>query len=580
MNTETEIMRWASREEGQFYERKSALDRSVSRPKARPATHIAHDIADTLSAMANADGGEMVVGIEDDGLITGVPHPEDKVKLLLGVPNDRNYINPILSCKARVVKTPEGKKLLHFNVDWSPNVHQLADGRCLLRVRDANAPFRADQIAALKATKSQGLLERFIPPGAKIEDVDLELVRQLLSQLWGNSSELDILKHYGLIEWRNDEILPTFAALLLFGKDPERWHPRCGVDFIRWEGTERKHGNELNISKRIRITEPLSILIEEAQKAIRPFIRERKQLHDLFFSEKLEYPTFAWQEAIVNAVAHRDYSLYGSPIEIWMFDDRMEIRSPGPPPSPVTIDALNRSESVHFSRNPLIVRVLSDLQYMLDVGEGVPRIFAEMHRAGCYPPRFDITGGFVFDVTLRNEPVYDETILKWLRKFNNIGLSGDQKRMLVYAHSHGGQFTSRNYQDVIRTDIYRASAAIKDMIRKGVVKQTKKRGKLYEVSEPLVASFEAPQALAPFLPTLLTKGKLTNQDVRQITGMSRNSAARLLKELVSMGWLSFSGKRGTGACYYPIPRLLHQSSIAPNPADVGAMTAEIDAIKK
>ncbi len=124
MNTETEIMRWASCEEGQFYERKSALSRTYGRAKQRPASDMAHDIADTLSAMANADGGEMVVGIEDDGLITGVPHPEDKVNLLLGVPNDRNYINPTLSCKSRVVETPEGKKLLHFSVDWSPNVHQ------------------------------------------------------------------------------------------------------------------------------------------------------------------------------------------------------------------------------------------------------------------------------------------------------------------------------------------------------------------------------------------------------------------------------------------------------------------------
>lgn len=580
MAVEAEISRWASCEEGQFFERKSALDRTGSRTKQRPTKDIARDIADTLAAMANADGGEMVVGIEDNGLITGVPHPEDKVKLLLGVPTDRNYINPVLSCKSRVVLTQDGKKLLHFDVNWSPNVHQLTDSRYLLRVRDANSPFRADQIAALKATKSQGLLERSFPPGARIEDVDLDLVRKLLGQVWKNSSEYDILKHYGLIEQRNDEILPTFAALLLFGKEPQRWHPRCGLDFIRWEGIARKHGDELNIIKRIHITAPLSVLIKEAQEAIRPFIRERKHLHDLFFSEKLEYPTFAWQEAIVNAVAHRDYSLYGASVEVWMFDDRLEIRSPGPPPSPVTIDALNRSESVHFSRNPLIVRVLSDLRYMLDVGEGVPRIFAEMDRAGCYPPYFDITGGFVFHVTLRNEPVYDDTTLEWLRKFKAVGLSGDQKRMLVFAHSHGDQFTSRNYQDVIRTDIYGASAAIKDMIRKGVVKLTTKGGKLYEVTEPLVSSLAAPQALAPFLPTLRSKGKLTNQDVRQITGMSRGTAARLLKELVSTGWLSFSGKRGTGACYYPSPRLLHQSSIAPNPADVGAMIFDADAIKK
>ena len=65
------------------------------------------------------------------------------------------------------------------------------------------------------------------------------------------------------------------------------------------------------MTKRIRVEAPLAALIQKAREAIQPFIRERQQLHDLFFTEKLEYPTYAWQEAIVNAVAHRDYSLQG-----------------------------------------------------------------------------------------------------------------------------------------------------------------------------------------------------------------------------------------------------------------------------
>lgn len=63
-------------------------------------------------------------------------------------------------------------------------------------------------------------------------------------------------------------------------------------------------------------------------------------LHDLFFQEKFEYPTFAWQEAIINAIAHRDYSITGIQVEFWMFDDHLEVRSPGPPPEPVTIEQL------------------------------------------------------------------------------------------------------------------------------------------------------------------------------------------------------------------------------------------------
>jgi ATP-dependent DNA helicase RecG len=511
--------------------------------------------------MANADGGELVVGIENDGAITGLPHAEDKVRLLVGVPKDRNYVSPPLPCHASQVTTGAGLRLLHFEVDWSPDVHQLADSRYLLRVHDRNSPFAADRIAALKSAKAQGLLERSFPPGARMEDLDLDLVRAHLGAVWPGRSAEDILRHYGLIAQRNDHSVPTLAVLLLFGRDPARWHARCGIDFVRWEGTERKHGAELNIAKRIPVEAPLAVLIQKAREAIQPFIRERQQLYDLFFSEKLEYPTFAWQETIVNAVAHRDYGLQGAPIEVWMYDDHMEIRSPGLPPAPVTLEALNRRERVHFSRNPMMVRVLADLNYMRDLGEGIPRIFDEMDRAGCYPPRFEVVGGFVFQVTLRNEPVYDRATMEWLAKFKGVELSGDQKRMLAYAHAHGDRFTSREYQSVIKTDIYGASTAIKDMIRKGAARSTGKGSRVYLVQEPLRAHPNMPNELLRLLPVLQRRGALKNADVVNTLHVSRPTATRLLNDWVAAHWLYKEGsKRWTS--YRPGDRLMHQSQYA------------------
>lgn len=560
-----DITRWTAAQEGQFFERKSAWDRSGARLKQRKAAGIARDVAETLAAMANADGGELLIGMEDDGALSGVPHAQDKLRLLLGVPRDRNYVNPVLPCRSRELDTPDGKKLLHFEVDWSPDVHLLADSRCLLRVDDANSPFASDKVAALKAAKAQGLLERSYPPGARLDDLNLELVADELGEAWPGLSLEDALRRYGLIAGRNGHSVPTLAALLLFGREPAQWHPRCGLDFIRWEGTASKTGAELNIAKRFRIEEPLAVLIRKAREAIQPFIRERQQLHDLFFVEKLEYPTFAWQEAIVNAVAHRDYSLQGAPIEVWMYDDRMEIRSPGLPPAPVTIEALNRRKRVHFSRNPMLVRVLADLQYMRDVGEGVPRIFDEMDRAGCYPPRFEMIGGFVFQVTLRNEPIYDRKTLDWLKQFAKVELSGDQKRMLAYAHAHGDRFTSREFQKVIGTDIYGASNAIKDMIRKGVARSTAKGSRVYEVRPILKAREDMPRDLKLLLGDLQRQGELRNADLQSKLGFSRYAAWRALKDWTATGWLDAAGSEvGRGRYYVPGPRLLLQSQTSQN----------------
>lgn len=302
--------RWSTQEESQFFERKSAFQRDgAGTTRQRNVRDIAWDIADTLSAMANADGGELVVGIENDGTVTGVPHPPDRVAVMLGSPRSANYVQPPVACQAHEVRTPLGALVLRFTVEASPQVHQLADGRYLLRSRDRNIPFAADSIQALKLTKSQGLVEVTHPAGAGLDAIDLELVNSLRPRIgFTGSPEQFLLDNY-LAEERAGTIVPNLAGLLLFARQPGRWHPRCGIDFVRWAGTERRFGAELNVEKRLRIEAPLALLIGHAYAAIKPFIRERQQLHDLLFTERLEYPTFVWQEAIVNAVIHRDYGI-------------------------------------------------------------------------------------------------------------------------------------------------------------------------------------------------------------------------------------------------------------------------------
>lgn len=571
--------RWATSEEGQFFERKSAIEGPPGKKRPRKPREIAMNIAETLAAMANADGGELVVGIEDDGAVTGVPQAEDRIRFMVGVPTDRNYITPPLSVRVQWLQTANGLTLLHFAVDWSPTVHQLAGARYLLRVRDRNEPFDATQIAVLKAAKMQGLWERSFPPGATVADLDETLLREVAPEAWGSRPPLEILKDRGLVVDRGGEPVPTLVALLLFGRNPARWHPRCGIDFVRWQGTERRHGTDLNVVKRFQMEAPLSVLIRKAYEIIHPQIPERQNLQDLFFKEKLQYPTFAWQEAVVNAVAHRDYAIQGSGIEVWMFDDRLEVRSPGLPPAPVTLDALMRREHLHISRNPLLVRMLVDLGFMREMGEGIPRMFDEMDRAGCYPPGLAIIGGMTFQVTLRNQPVYDRATFDWLRQFESMGLSLDQKRVLASAHSHQDRFTSRDVQSLLKTEIYGASALIKDLIRKGAVRSQTKGSRIYEVVLPFQPGKDMPPQLLRILPLLTRQGHVRNQDLQSALGFTRITATRTLKEWVAEDWLSMPVKRGQGALYGPGSRLLHHAQIASEITEPAAIEADTDAIK-
>lgn len=147
--------------------------------------------------------------------------------------------------------------------------------------------------------------EQFLPE-ATLDDLDLSLVAGLTEKGALNLSPEETLLHYRLAERVNGQWRLTLAALLLFGKDPGRWHPRCGIEFIQWRGTERRTGADLNIIKRIRLEAPLVRLIEKVYQTIQTYLPERQYLVDLFFTEQWVYPTFAWQEAIVIGITARE----------------------------------------------------------------------------------------------------------------------------------------------------------------------------------------------------------------------------------------------------------------------------------
>jgi len=540
--------------EGQFLERKSCYDRSRAKLRLRPAKEVARDIAEGLSAFANADGGTFILGIEDEGQVTGVQYPPDKEQILRESP--KKYIRPQLKPKIEIVGY-EGKKIWVFQQDWVPTVHQLSDGRYLYRIGDTNVPFPADQIEAIKLAKRQAAFEMRIVPTATMNDLDGELIQKTAEQLEIKDTIENFLLRYHFLEWENGTPKIPLVALLLFGKSPLRWHPRCGIDFIRYEGTDRRYGREINIVKRVRIEVPLIKIIEEGYQTVSPHVRERHVLHDLFFQERLEYPTFAWQEAIVNAVAHRDYSLTGTSIEVWMFDDRLEIRSPGLPPAPVTIEKLRKRERVHASRNPLIVRLFTDLGYMRETGEGIPRMFEEMERSGLHPPDISIEADSIFSISLRNQPVYSEKELEWLDRYREVKLKPEQKRALLFGHSHGDTLTSRQYQSLFGVDIYQASRDLKNLVKKGILALPKKGGRVYKIlKEPVPLTKSEQQilnTLAPIFEKVKEKGFITNSDIQRTLKVSRVQASRIARDLVEWGLLVREGG-GRGAHYKRAPK--------------------------
>ena len=153
-------------------------------------------------------------------------------------------------------------------------------------------------------------------------------------------------------------------------------------------------GTSINIIKDVSIEYSLLRLIDKAKEFIATQLREFTKLNAMTgkFDVVPEYPEFAWIEGITNAICHRDYAMTGAFIKVCMFDDRLEITSPGQLPDVVTLENICETR---FSRNPVISRVLTDCKWVRELNEGVPRIYADMKEFFLDEPIFSEPPGYV-----------------------------------------------------------------------------------------------------------------------------------------------------------------------------------------
>ena len=357
--------------ENQYFERKSAR----IQPK---------DIAHHISAMANASGGVVAVGIEDSGAITGISDAQENV--LRQVPFD--FLKKVPELEVETITSEYGTKVFLFHISPMPDdVIKCKDGEAYLRVADSSRKLNTEQLLELEYSKGIRSYESQVLKDASLDDLDRDLIEEYCKILGLNvSSPLDILKARGLIKQKGENWEITVAAILLFGKIPTQFLPSARVRFLRYEGTTAGVGAGFNVVKDITIEKPLHRLITEGKQMIASQMREFQQLgKDGKFRKIPEYPEFAWQEGLVNAVTHRDYSISGEYIRVTMYDGRIEFLSPGRLPSIVTVENI---QNTRFSRNPLIARVLTDFGWVRELNEGVKRIYTDMRSYFLEPPIF------------------------------------------------------------------------------------------------------------------------------------------------------------------------------------------------
>lgn len=340
------------------------------------------ELANEIASFANSNGGIIVVGITDDGKIEGFnPYGKDKLNEFQKVVTNYLKNTPNYRIELIDIKNEKGENdnILIFHIEPELNyVIRNNKDEVYSRQGDSSIKLNSNQIRSLEYDRKERDFEAEIILDSSMDDIDIEILEIYKKKIDTNLPNEEVLKARGFLRERNGKYYLTKAGMLLFGKNPSIYLPSARVRVLKFEGSEFKVGTEMNIIKDRTFDKCLYRILEQAREFINSQLREFTHLNpEGVFETVPEYPEFAWYEGLVNAVCHRDYSNSGEYIIVKLFDDRLEILSPGKLGGFVTLETMKNKR---YSRNPQIARVLNELGIVRELNEGVKRIYSEMQR--------------------------------------------------------------------------------------------------------------------------------------------------------------------------------------------------------
>ena len=341
------------------------------------------DLANEIASFANANGGVIVVGVTDNGEIEGFnKYGLNKLNECQKVVT--NYLKTTPNYRIELINIENNKKekdiIVLFHIEPSMNtVVRNNKDEVYLRQGDSSIKLNAEQIRSLEYDRKERNFELEILNGTSINDIDIDVVNIYKNRIGASElSNEQVLKSRGFLVEKEGNLHLTKAGMLLFGKNPFIYLPNARVRVLKFDGTDFQIGADMNIIKDRTFDKCLYRILDEAKEFINSQLREFTHLNpNGIFETVPEYPEFAWYEGLVNAVTHRDYSNMGEYITVKMFDDRLEILSPGKLGGFVTLENM---QTERYSRNPQIARVLNEFGIVRELNEGVKRIYKEMRK--------------------------------------------------------------------------------------------------------------------------------------------------------------------------------------------------------
>ena len=418
--------------------------------------HSSQDFSKLMGGFANTQGGMIIVGVNAKKQIIGVKEDVDKLQQKISAA--AQAVSPPLVPDIQV-HSIEGKKVIAVVIQKAiDSTFHTFHGAIHVKVGSTLKKFEGNQLVDFLRSKQILCFDENFS-NATLDNLDVEKIKEYLK----TRNQEDFLKQNSVenfllsskLATKNGNLKIKNATVLFFSKEPENFFSQIEIKLVQFDGMEpvKIISHQLIQSDPVSsIEKSLSFVKKNLSKSIQITDKPRRQ-------EKYEYPIEVIREAIVNAVAHRDYFSKDS-IQIYLFSNRIEITSPGSLPTGLPKELFG---TLSVRRNPIVYRLLRDYGYVEGLGSGVPRMINAMRNHGLRDPEFGFYERF-FRIVLHNE----EGKQKPIEEYED--LNERQKKCIEFLKKHKS-IKTKKYEEMNNTSFGTAIADITELLKFKYIKK-------------------------------------------------------------------------------------------------------------
>jgi len=521
----------------------------------------------SLSAFANrSGGGVMLFGVDEkQGFnVVGVGNADQLQREMSDLASSEMEppLRPEFTVEDINNKTVVVVEVSELPTDQKPCFYKPAGLKngAYIRLGNTNRKMTDYEIFGYTSGRTQPTYDEDIVRDATLENLNRAKLESFLTTLRNTRPGAnylshpfeEVLKQIRIIREVDGILRPTLAGLLMFGKYPQEFEQQLVMTFLQYYGTtetEKTPRGERFLDNR-KFEGTIPEMVEGAVNHVLATIRKSSLIEGLYRRDIPEYPEEAIREAVVNAVAHRDYSDFvrGSYIQIRLFADRLEVQNPGGLYGNVSIETLEEEQS---TRNRVLMRLMEDLHLVENRGSGIRTMLSAMRNANLEPPKFQDKRSS-FWVTFHSHTLMNPKAVEWLNQFADRPLNDHQRLSLLFLRHHE-QMTNSDYQRLNHVDSVIANRELHNLVQLDLIQQhSTRRWAYYTLNVPAeVKIIKLPQTDEEKILAYVWEHRfIKRSDCQQLLGVSGIQARYLLQKLRKRGLLRLE-KRGRGARYIP-----------------------------